>query len=518
MSIPFRQLLAYLRRPLALGVVGASVVALGMLFLGADLARRNLLQGVEYQHARVIDHFALSLHASGLLPSDRNAMKDGLAAAAGSDGFSDMVRRSVFGLGMAGLDVYTLDGSPLYSTEGRSPAVSPDGETFADARRGAIRSTMQGGRVLPGIDGDTGPKTVLSTFALIEDVSPVSGHAGRALAVIAVHSDVSRSLSALQSMVWRIVAVYVGGLGLIIFLTWRFSARARSRLEAANEALRVQYAAVRESRERMLSADEAVKRAIAEELHGSVQTKLYAVWMRLNALGTKKGQGDPELRLNIDKLAEEVDRIREEDIRKLSHRLHPSIIRMGALPGLRSLRDSYEHMIAVELSVGDEAAALESAGASRIPERVRLCAYRVAELALGNVVKHAEAKRCVVHWDYLPASAELRLIIEDDGKGFVQDPKAPTGIGLVTIRDYADSLNGRFEIESTPGKGTVVTVWIPAGLELSPLDVPLSAATSASQPAHGRGGGQATASQGHASQASISQASDPAPIRTAGRA
>ena len=356
MDIPFRQLLAHLRRPLVLGVAGASVVALGMLFLGADLARRNFLQGVENQHARVIDHFALSLHSSGLLPSDRNAMKDELLAVAGSDAFNDMARRSVFGLGTAGLDVYTLDGSPVYSTESRTLTIVLEGDAFAGARRGAVRSTLAGVRVLPGIDGDTTPKTVMSTLALVEDVGPSSEHAGRPLAVVAVHSDAGHSLAALQSMVWRIVAVYVGGLGLIIFLTWRFSALARSRLEAANDALRVQYTAVRESRERMLAADEAVKRAIAEELHGSVQTKLYAVWMRLNALGTKKSQGAPELRLGIDRIAEEVDRIREEDIRKLSHRLHPSIIRMGALPGLRSLRDAYKHMLAVELSVGDEAA------------------------------------------------------------------------------------------------------------------------------------------------------------------
>jgi hypothetical protein len=86
-----------------------------------------------------------------------------------------------------------------------------------------------------------------------------------------------------------------------------------------------------------------------------------------------------------------------------------------------------------------------------------------------------------VHWKYLPASGELRLIVQNDGKGFVQDPKAATGLGLVTIRDYADSLNGRFQIESTPGKGTVVTLWLPAGLEVSPLDLPFSASVASTQ-------------------------------------
>lgn len=470
----FRSLITYLRHPLVIGVAGASVVALGMLFLGADLARRNLLRGVENQQSQYIDHFAMSLHGSGLLPDQRDAMRGELGAVAATATFDDMVRRSIFGLGVAGIDLYTLEGAAVYSTEpGLGVTGDPDGQEFEAARRGEARSALQDSHVMSGIDGDLAPKTVLTSYALIQDIAPGTGRTGRPLAIVAVHSDVTRSLSVLTSMVWRIVAVYVGGIGVIIFLTSRFSARARSRLEAANEALLVQYAAVRESRERMLAADEAVKRAIAEELHGSVQTKLYAVWMKLNSLGLKKGSGDPELRLNLDKIAEEVDRIREEDIRKLSHRLHPSIVRMGALPGLRSLRDAYEHMIAVELSVGDEAAGLESAGASRIPERVRVGAYRIAELALGNVVKHAEATRCVIHWDYLPDARELRLIIEDDGKGFVWDPRLSTGLGLVTIRDYADAFGGRFEIKSEPGKGTVVTVWLPVNFEVSPLDIPL---------------------------------------------
>lgn len=473
MNLKIRRFLVFLRHPLTIAVAGASVVALGMLFLGADLAKQNLLRSVETQQERHVVNFALSLHTSNFLPSNRSEIRTVLPDVATRASFDTMARRSLFGLDVIGLDLYSLEGTRLYTTEksGVSPAV--DTAAFAEARRGLIESRLQEDVELSSIDGGAVPRTVLTTYVILEDVAPGSGLNGRPMAVVAIHSDVSGSLAALRGVVWRIVGVYVGGLAVIIFLTSRFSQRARSRLEAANDELRVQYAAVRESRERMLATDEAVKRAIAEELHGSVQTKLYAVWMRLSALGLKKGKGDAELRVELDKISEEVDRIREEDIRLLSHRLHPGIIRMGALPGLRSLRDSHEHMISVELRVGDSVARLEGAGASRIPERIRLGVYRIADLALGNVVKHANASRCVVEWDLLPETNELFLGIEDDGVGFVSDPDRQTGLGLVTISDYADSMGGRFHIVSTPGKGTRVSVWIPASFDTNPLDIPL---------------------------------------------
>ncbi|MBI4305947.1 MAG: hypothetical protein HY678_06465 [Chloroflexi bacterium] len=482
-----RRALSFLRHPLIIGVAGASVVAVGMLFVGADLAKRNLLQGVEGQQARNIGHVSLLIHSSGVLPSDRDQVRETFADLALSPDFDIAIRRSVFGLSLVGIDIYSLEGRLIYSTERNRSGANQDGASFAAARRGETVSALHGNETFAGLDGQPVARTVLTTYGLIEDVAPVSDKPGRPLAVVATHSDVGESLSALRSMVWRVVGVYVGGLGVIFFLISRFSARARSRLEAANEALRQQYAAVRESRERMLSADEAVKRAIAEELHGSVQTKLYAVWMKMNALGLKRGKGDPELRLELDRISDEVDRIREEDIRKLSHRLHPGIIRMGALPGLRSLRDAYEHICPVELRVGDEAAALESAGTSRIPERVRLSAYRIAELALGNVVRHANATHCVIEWDYEPQAQEMRLTIADNGVGFTPDPKKSTGLGLVTISDYADSHGGRFDVKSELSKGTRITVWLPVKFEQSPLDIPLAPHRAATSATNGAG-------------------------------
>ena len=299
----------------------------------------------------------------------------------------------------------------------------------------------------------------------MEDRAPDDSRGGRPLAILAIYGEVGQSLQALRTTMWYIVGVFFSGLAVIFLIVYKVSEASRARLQSAHDLLQEQYAAVRTSRERMLAADEAAKRAIAEELHGAVQTKLYAIWMKLGSAAQLMRDDTPEQADTIDAIANEVDLIREDDIRNLSHRLHPGIIRIGALAGLRSLRDYYEQLIPVELQVGAAAQDLEQAGSSRIPERLRLAAYRVAELGLGNIIKHAGASKAVVSWDYDVQQQELVLSVVDDGKGFddseIGKATEVTGIGLTTIDDYADALGGSFELTSKIGKGTSLTVRFP---------------------------------------------------------
>jgi len=278
---------------------------------------------------------------------------------------------------------------------------------------------------------------------------------------VAVWTDVGDRLQSARGAVWWIVGVFVSGLVAVLALLQWVSQRSRSRLEAANETLRQQNIEVRESRERMLRADEAAKQAIAEELHGNVQTKLFAVWMKLEALRPRIPSDQEELTEEVGALAGEVDAIREEDIRQLSHRLHPGVLRISALAGIRSLQDFYEKLVPIDLHVGDEAEALEPAGDSAIPPAVRLGVYRIAELALGNVVKHARASVCTMRWDHVLPAGALRLVVEDDGVGFVVDGDGPKGLGLVIMNDYADSMGGQVSITSAPASGTRVEATIP---------------------------------------------------------
>src|SRR4051794_31780008 len=84
--------------------------------------------------------------------------------------------------------------------------------------------------------------------------------------------------------------------------------------------------------------------------------------------------------------------------------------------------------------------------------------YRIVQEALTNAVKHGEAKRAVV--EVIEGESSVEVIVRDDGKGF--EPTAVTdGFGVLGMRERAELLYGRLDIESTPGSGTVVRATLP---------------------------------------------------------
>jgi two-component system sensor histidine kinase DegS len=104
-----------------------------------------------------------------------------------------------------------------------------------------------------------------------------------------------------------------------------------------------------------------------------------------------------------------------------------------------------------------------------VPNTLQGALFRIAQEAITNAVKHAEASCIVVHLHHQPGS--LQLSITDDGKGF--DPEAAQGaaeghFGLVGMRERAQSI-GDLQVDSRPGQGTTikVTVNVPGKAESS---------------------------------------------------
>lgn len=452
----------YARRPVAVGLITIAVISAVIVIGGVRFSRADFLEVTRNQQARELDYLGQAIHHGPLSDGSSVDLRSNIDDIVGASEFDEFMRRSLFGMDVAKLEIFGLDGSILYTTDSNSTAtLSPTHPLVQDARRGITASELANEVTIVDLAGVSDELQVMQTFGLMLDEAPDTQGEGRPMAILAVHRDVGSRLSGVKQTVWSVAGVFFGGLSAVLLIVNHISGRSRLRLEAANVELRHREAAVRESRERMVRADEEAKRAIAGELHGTVQTKLYAVWMKLG-IATDKVE-DEAVKGELESLAEDVDLIREEDIRQLSHRLHPSIVRVSAAAGLRSLRDFYESMIPVELEIGDEAAALEEGGVSVIPEEPRLAVYRITELALTNVARHAKATLCTVAWNYKSDSRELVLTVTDDGVGFASDPddSESNSLGLVTMSDYADALGGVCGIESTPGQGTRVEVRFP---------------------------------------------------------
>ena len=224
------------------------------------------------------------------------------------------------------------------------------------------------------------------------------------------------------------------------------------------EAARLAY--LEESRRRILAAQEQVRKEIAQELHGPVQTRLLVLQQRMQGISKRLDTPTGDVRREIAELADQLGDVRENQIRSISHRLHPSIIAMGVAASLRSLRDHLERAILIELEIDTEVAEMEGAGLSSISEEVRLGLYRVAEEALANVLKHSKATKAFVRLGTGPEPETLLLSIADDGEGF-EPENTVRGLGFTTIDDYLGALGGSFTLETAPGRGTRITVTIP---------------------------------------------------------
>jgi signal transduction histidine kinase len=98
---------------------------------------------------------------------------------------------------------------------------------------------------------------------------------------------------------------------------------------------------------------------------------------------------------------------------------------------------------------------------AQLPAAVEVAAYRIAQEAVTNVVRHAEARACTITLDV--ADAGLRLMVEDDGNGLASDRRA--GVGLGSMRERAEELGGTLDLEQRPGGGTCVRAQLPLPTE-----------------------------------------------------
>ncbi len=447
--------------PVWAGAMLTLFVTLAIMLTGDDLARKQVVRQFRSAHASDMLLLNQSLHTMEGLDLTSSDTHERAGAVAASKEFSAAVRRAMFNVDAVRVDVFTPDRDHVFSTAGTpAPLVGPVVSAFERALGGATASAYEGPDSL--FLSATRSLNAVTTFERITSTPPGAQSAGTTLMVAAITTDITDELATAQRAVWWAAGTFGGGLLLVLWVVYWVSERSRQRLRAANSALQEQNEAVRGSRQRMLTAADMTRRAIAEELHGSVQTKLFALWLRLSELRNRTaGNADPALTEQLDGIITEMDRIREEDIRALSHRLHPGTVRVSASAALRSLCNFYQSLCPVNLKVSLAAAGLEPAGMSQLSEDTRLGIYRIAEMALGNVARHAGASHCEVTFDYDLQASELKLVVRDDGRGFDPAATVKRGLGFVTMDDYASALGGRLVLHSAAGEGATITLSIP---------------------------------------------------------
>jgi signal transduction histidine kinase len=222
---------------------------------------------------------------------------------------------------------------------------------------------------------------------------------------------------------------------------------------ATQRALLLSSSEVRELAGRLIVAQEQERARIARDLHDDINQRLAVASIRLSALRRKVDEGN---RQDVSQLQSDLIAL-SEDVRHLSHELHPSMLtQTGLTAALAGLCQNFRHRAGpiIELRV--------SPHAKDLPEDVALCLYRVAQEALGNALRHAEAQRIDVALQI--ERHQVELIITDNGKGFVTEGEGCRGLGLMSIDERTKLLGGSYRLQSTLGKGTELCIRIPLGI------------------------------------------------------
>jgi signal transduction histidine kinase len=212
-------------------------------------------------------------------------------------------------------------------------------------------------------------------------------------------------------------------------------------IENARLFERAQAVAVSEERSRL-----------ARELHDSVTQILFSINLIALSLG-RLWKRNPE---RAARTTDELQRLTHgalAEMRTLLRELRPQIIaatELGTL--LKQLSDgvSARHDIPVDVEVGT---------LCEIPQEVHVALYRIAQEALTNITKHAEASQVAVK--LVCEDTAVQLAITDDGQGFDPDDVPAEHMGLDIMRERADAIGAEIEIDSRPGTGTSITITWP---------------------------------------------------------
>jgi len=209
----------------------------------------------------------------------------------------------------------------------------------------------------------------------------------------------------------------------------------------------------------IIEAQENERRRISRELHDGLGQLLSAAKLKFgmiellnNSLDKASAASDRE---RASEIIKDVDGIISKSIveaRRIAHDLRPTTLDdFGLIPALRILCQEFAKL------TGIKAKFQVSQLLERIEPKVEIAIYRIIQESFNNITKYAEATE--VSLDVYRKKNLVYVNVKDNGKGFDMESinkqkKAGRGFGLLNMKERAELVGGRFEINSEPGKGT----------------------------------------------------------------
>ncbi len=203
----------------------------------------------------------------------------------------------------------------------------------------------------------------------------------------------------------------------------------------------------------IIEAEERERKRISSDLHDGIGQLLSAVKMNTEVLIEKYLNGKQE----GEELGQRLLAMADEsciEVRSIAHQMTPNALLKSGL--VSAVRDFVNQIPADRIRIFLEVEGLSD----RMESSVETVLYRVIQESVNNVVKHAKASRIDI--SLISDQTEIRITVEDNGVGFnKKDSTLSSGIGLKNMHTRIEYLKGSVDISSEPGKGTLVSIYVP---------------------------------------------------------
>ena len=229
--------------------------------------------------------------------------------------------------------------------------------------------------------------------------------------------------------------------------------RSRQEVKLKNELMKQQQLATRA----VLEAEETERQRIAKDLHDSIGQMMSAAKMNLSAFESEIKFEDKDQQLAFEKIIQLVDESCKE-VRNVSHNMMPNALLKNSLSS--AIQEFIDKLDQKSLQVHLYTEGLED----RLDSNLETVFYRVIQECVNNVIKHSAATTLDI--SLIKDKDGITATIEDNGAGFnTSDQEKFKGMGLKNIITRIEYLKGTVEFDSTPGKGTLVALYVPAGAD-----------------------------------------------------
>jgi len=220
---------------------------------------------------------------------------------------------------------------------------------------------------------------------------------------------------------------------------------------AAESLMQRQREELRQLAGKLISAQDDERRRIARNLHDDLSQSLAAIAMDVGRLASKYSA----------EIAKDLRRVQElaaaaaEDVRRISHQVHPSILDdLGLKLALEEYCSEFESRSGIVTRFRTENLP------DRMPSDISDCIYHIVGECLRNAAKHSQGGAVFV--DVSLVGNVLHLSVRDNGVGFSQsESSARRGIGIVAMKERARLVGGTVSIRADVAEGTTVSVEVP---------------------------------------------------------